>query len=311
MNDAIKILICGLGGVGGYLGSKLAYYSTLGHKEIATYFLARGENLERIEKNGILLKAKDYEIQSYPKLATDDVSQLPKMDYIFICTKSYDLDQLLMQIKPVIKDSTILIPFLNGLEVHDILEKQVKHGVMKGCAYIVSYVESPGVIVETGRIARFIWGQKAVTFEMLRLQNILVDAGIDSILSTEIDSSVWEKFSFISPVATLTSYLDITYGMIAENKIYQELLNDLFKEFRRVAYACGVSLPEALFERHLLSIQKFAKDTTTSMQRDFAGKRKTELEALTGYIIKKAEEHHVEIPYYSGMYAYLRSKADR
>ncbi|MGL5731986.1 MAG: ketopantoate reductase family protein [Bacteroidales bacterium] len=311
MNDAIKILICGLGGVGGYLGSKLAYYSTLGHKEIATYFLARGENLERIEKNGILLKAKDYEIQSYPKLATDDVSQLPKMDYIFICTKSYDLDQLLMQIKPVIKDSTILIPFLNGLEVHDILEKQVKHGVMKGCAYIVSYVESPGVIVETGRIARFIWGQKAVTFEMLRLQNILVEAGIDSILSTEIDFSVWEKFSFISPVATLTSYLDITYGMIAENKIYQELLNDLFKEFRRVAYACGVSLPEALFERHLLSIQKFAKDTTTSMQRDFAGKRKTELEALTGYIIKKAEEHHVEIPYYSGMYAYLRSKADR
>lgn len=311
MNDTIKILICGLGGVGGYLGSKLSYYSSLGHKEISVYFLARGKNLQAIEENGILLKAKDYEIQSFPKLVTNDIKKMPKMDYVFLCTKSYDLENLLSEITPLLQDSTIVIPFLNGVEVHDILSKRIKSGIMKGCAYIVSYVQSPGVIVETGRIARFIWGQKAVTYEMLRLQNILVDAGIDSVLSTETDYAVWEKFSFISPVATLTSYLDITYGMIADNAIYQDLLKDLFKEFRKVAYACGVSLPEVLFEKHLLSISKFDADTTTSMQRDFAEKRSTELEALTGYIVEKAKEHQIEIPYYSGMYAYLKSKSGK
>ena len=96
-----KIAISGIGAVGGYYGGLLAarYKDS---KEIDIYFISRGENLEEIRENGIEVKNTFLTIKAKPTLATDNPAEIGPVDYLFCCTKSYDLEDNIAQLAPVI-----------------------------------------------------------------------------------------------------------------------------------------------------------------------------------------------------------------
>ena len=85
-----KILIVGIGGVGGYYGGLLARkYEN--HPEIEISFVARGAHLEAIQQNGLKVIAENETFVARPAIATNNVSETGIADYIILATKSYDL----------------------------------------------------------------------------------------------------------------------------------------------------------------------------------------------------------------------------
>ena len=89
--------IYGIGGVGGYFGGLLAKQFSESN-EIEIYFLARGENLKQIQKNGLKVIKGDTQFIVKPKLATDNANEIGIADYIILCTKSYDLEKTIEQL---------------------------------------------------------------------------------------------------------------------------------------------------------------------------------------------------------------------
>ena len=83
----IKILIVGLGGVGGYYGGLLARYS-MQHPDVEIYFLARGKHLEAIKQKGLTIISETETFVVQPKIASDNAVEIGKMDYIILTTKS-------------------------------------------------------------------------------------------------------------------------------------------------------------------------------------------------------------------------------
>ncbi len=72
MTQKVKILVVGIGGVGGYFGGLLAKrYQNC--NEVEVIFLARGEHLEQIQANGLKVFTGSAGFIGYPALATDDV----------------------------------------------------------------------------------------------------------------------------------------------------------------------------------------------------------------------------------------------
>ncbi|WP_306291258.1 ketopantoate reductase family protein, partial [Parabacteroides distasonis] len=81
------------------------------------FFIARGENLKAIRENGLQMQLGIRTIHTAPALATDNPAEIGPVDYLFCCTKSYDLEENIQQLKPVIGPETVIIPLLNGLDI--------------------------------------------------------------------------------------------------------------------------------------------------------------------------------------------------
>lgn len=304
-----KIVISGIGGVGGYYGGLLAgHFENSPEAEI--YFIARGAHLEAIRERGLTIEEEQGSFTVFPKLATNDASQIGKADLLILCTKSYDLAENLKQLAPCIGPDTILLPLLNGVDSQDIIHSIYPHNpVWKGCVYVISRLASPGVIKKTGEIESFFFGSTGDAADKLGIYDKLFkEAEIDARLSKDIDRTVWTKFTFISTVATMTSYLDKCLGAILENSDERREMEKLLDEFISIAKGKKINLPEDIKDRTIKRMESLPYVMTSSMHSDFQAEKNTELESLTGYMVRMGEELKIPIPIYEKAYHALLLK---
>lgn len=304
-----KIAIVGTGGVGGFIGGLLARHY-MESDEVEIYFISRGAALKSIEEKGIEIDSDEGHFFARPKVVTDDCSKIGVMDYVLFCTKAYDVEGGIRQILQCIGPGTAVIPFLNGVDSREIISRMLPaNQVWYGCVYVVAYIVSPGHIKECTNGYRYMFGYPQGDVSKLNLlSGIFEKAGIRARNMEDIEIRVWDKFAFISPVATITSYTDKTYGEVLGNKVYRDYLIELLEEFKSVAAAKSKTLSKDITEAVIRQMERIPADTTTSMQRDFRAGRNTELESLTGYIVKEARRFDIEVPAYEMMYEELSKR---
>lgn len=308
MTNKTKIVIAGIGGVGGYFGGLLAK-PYAGNDNIEIYFIARGKHLEKIENNGLKVIKGDIEFSAKPHLATNDVAQLGPADYIIISTKNYDLAEMLNQLSPCVTTNTVIIPLLNGVEAVEKIRTQFPNNLVPaGCAYIVSAIKEPGVVENMGNRQEIYFGLDNDSDERLSvLLDLFKSAGIEAILSDEISKLIWEKFIFLSCIATATSYYDKTIGELLQD--HKNVLLDLLKEVTNIAKAKNITVDENISEKAMAHYVALPSSATSSMHRDFqAGSKQTELHSITGYVVKQAEKLNIKIPTFEKAYIALQGK---
>lgn len=303
-----KILIAGLGGVGGYYGGLLArkYNNDV---NIEINFLARGEHLRQIQQNGLKVITETDEFISIPSHATDNCSSLGHQDFILLSTKSYDLEQTIEQLKPCIKPETVILPLLNGADISQRIRKLLPEiEVWEGCVYIVGRLKSPGIVQSSGGVHDFFFGYNTSNREKLEtVYNWLKSAGIKVTLSEDIRMIIWRKFIFISTTATLTSYYNVGFRDLLTDKERKETTIKYMKEVAALAIKEGVQFKNDIVETTLQHIERLPFDTTSSMHSDFLAKRNTELETLTGIVIKLGKQYNVSTPTCESIYNQLKN----
>lgn len=312
MNKKVKIIVAGIGGVGGYFGGLLAnWYANNEHIEI--YFISRGENLEAIRENGITIIEKDCYTIANPTLVTDDPSKCGIADYLILCTKTYDLAALLDQLRPAINENTLILPLLNGIDNVEKIQAQLPGiSVLEACVYVVSRLQSPGIIENTGNLQKIFFGSSRINDNRpQQLESILQQAGIDAHYTSAIRKLTWEKFLFISPVATATSYFNNSIGQLAEDPDKMAFVKQLLAETKSIALAMGIEMDTDISEKIINRILSLPYENTSSMHSDYKkGKKETELESLTGYVIRKAAELNLQVPGFEKAYAHLSSRVN-
>jgi 2-dehydropantoate 2-reductase len=305
MSGKIKIVVAGIGGVGGYFGGLLAKRYENG-AAIEICFLARGEHLNKIRKNGLKVIHGQNEFVAKPALAVDNADEIGIADFILVCTKSYDLDATIEQLRPCINENTILIPLLNGVESVKRIKKILPETtVLEGCVYIVSSVKEAGVIDNSGINQKLFFGPGTINTDRLQwLEKIMLDAGIEATLSDSISTIVWEKFIFIASIATATSYFNCSIGKLLEEN--EGTLAQLIEEVKLIAVAKGISFNPEITANIVNYNKLLPYNSTSSMHRDYQNlKQKTEVETLTGYLVRAGKEYGVETPTFDKAYSYL------
>ena len=301
-----KIAIVGTGGVGGFLGGLLARRYR-DDPEVDIYFISRGQALENIRSRGLIVESQQGNFTARPKAATDSAAEIGEMDYILLCTKAYDIEGAVGQIRPAIGPRTVILPFLNGVDSAEKIKRMLPgHAVWDGCVYVVAFIVEPGRIAEHTNGYRYLFGSAQGPDERLEeLERIFTGAEVRARLVPDIPRRVWDKFAFISTVATATSYTDEPYGGVLGNPDYRAQFTALLDEFQAVAKAKGIVLSDGIAAQVVDQMERIPTDTTTSMQRDFRAHRSTELESLTGYIVREGKRLDVPTPTYDRMYAGL------
>ncbi len=304
----INIGIIGIGGVGGYLAAKLAVHFEES-ESVSIHLFARGEAARVMKRDGIkLVSTKEgREDVGRPRAVYSSGENAPVMDYLFVCVKSYSVGSIIDDILRSTNENSVIIPFLNGVDGREeLICKLPNRMVLDACVYIISKILSPGVIEisETSDRTKYFFGGYAVEEKKraMELEQILKPAIDNLIYRDNIDQIVWGKFVRISTASTLQSYRNATNGDIKSNSEIRKELEGLIAEFMSVAEGLGHILPEDTLERNLGHVNAIGDSMTTSMQRDFQEHKSTELETITGYIVRAGEQLGIPTPLYKMMY---------
>jgi len=294
-----RIGILGMGGVGGYFGGLLAkaYFES---DTIEILFIARGETQKIIAKNGLKITTEEKESIVFPTVVSIDPAIIGKLDFLICATKTYDIEDSLLAIKKCITKNTVILPLYNGVDAPERISALFpENEVLQGCVYIVSMIVSPGVIRKVGPFEKLFFGSTTAPLAVLnKLQTIFENAKMESYLVENIEETVWEKFIFISSLASATSYLNQNIGEILESQSSWSVYVALLNEITMIAAVKGLSLPPDIVMQTILKLEKTPHDATSSMHRDLMGGREIELASLTKFVVNEGAKYEIETPTY-------------
>lgn len=294
-----RIGILGMGGVGGYFGGLLAKaYSK--SNDIEIIFIARGETQKVIAESGLKITSDEGKMTVFPDLVSDNPEIIGKLDYLICATKAYDIEESLLSIKKTITKNTIILPLYNGVDAPERISTLFpENEVLQGCVYIVSMIDSPGVIKKVGPYETIFFGSTTASIsKMNALQTIFKNASIESYLVDTIEETVWEKFIYISALASATSYLNQNIGELLNTASSRKFYVSLLNEISMIAAVKGLNLPNDIVFQTILKLEKTPQDATSSMHRDLMAGRKIELSSLTEFVVNEGLKYEIDTPTY-------------
>ncbi len=304
-----NITISGLGGVGGYYGAMLVEAARREGLGRTISFVARGAHCEAIRQRGLHVHTPERDFTVTPDFIAEDAHSLPPASLLILATKSYDLEANIQQLRPIIQPDTIILPLLNGADITAQVQTLLpEQRVWDGCVYISGRKPSAGEILLEAERERFIYGSRLPerSSEELELYALLSSVGVNVHNPDDIETQIRKKFLMISATATGTSYFNQTIGEALET--HREEMRGLIEELCTLFSALGDDLGTDAVERTLERQTFMIPSTTSSMHVDFMAGRPTELETLTGYVVREARRIGLRLPLYERMYTALASQ---
>jgi 2-dehydropantoate 2-reductase len=303
----MRIAVYGAGGVGGYFGGRLAQAGADVH------LIARGAHLEALRTHGLRVRSVkgDFTVR-VP--ATDEPADIGPCDYVLFCVKAFDTEPAATQLKPLLGDATAVVSLQNGVDNEEKLARAIGQAhVVGGAAFIFAGITEPGVIVHTGGPTSITFGELdgQVTERAQRLLDCCRQGGFGAELSERIKTVLWAKLAFICAQAGMTAAVRLPIGEIRTVDAAWAAFGRLVAEVAAVAKADGTPLSPAAQQRALDLAQAVEPGSFSSLHGDLVAGRRMELEALHGFVVRRAAEHGVAVPITEAIYAILKPWAVR
>jgi 2-dehydropantoate 2-reductase len=119
--------------------------------------------------------------------------------------------------------------------------------------------------------------------------------------TNEIAKDLWAKMLYNCALNPLGAILDVPYGVLAENQTTRTIMNGIVNEAFNVMTAAGYKTHWPTSEDFLeVFYNKLVPDTAehkSSTLQDIMAKKRTEIDALNGAVIKLAEKYNINVPY--------------
>jgi 2-dehydropantoate 2-reductase len=303
----VKIAVMGRGGVGGYLGARLAVRG----QEVV--FIARGEHLRAIRERGLVVHSHYEEFHVNPARATDNPGDVGPVGLVLFCVKTWDTEAAARAVRPMVGPGTAVLSFQNGVDNEEKLAAILgPEHVMGGVAYLMSTVAAPGVIQQSGALTRLVFGEPDGRASP-RAQAFLAacqTAGIEAELTAEIQGALWTKFVFLCALGGVTSLVRAPLGPILRDPEARKLFIACMEEVSAVGRARGVRLAADIVQRQLALAEELPPGFTSSMHKDLERGGRLELDSLAGAVVRLGRELEMDTPVNRFIHAALKLHAE-
>jgi 2-dehydropantoate 2-reductase len=294
----VKIVVIGVGGVGGYFGGKLSKAG------LNVTFIARGNTLKAISKNGLQIKSINGDFKVYPSV-TNKIDRIKNSDLVILGVKSWQLMDIAKHIKPHLNANTMVLPLQNGADNADkLLTILNSENVIAGLCRIVSKIEAPGIINHFAYEPEIIFGEvnNKRTERIIKLKGVFDTALFKNSISSNIQLDIWRKFLFITTISGIGALTRSVLGDIRENEFLRQKMMDTAGEILKIANKKGVALSNTDIDKTFYIIDNLDFDTTSSLQRYIMENKPSELINFNGYIVKQGIDLKIDTPANSFIY---------
>ena len=289
---SMKIAVIGTGGVGGYFGGKIA------HAGYDVTFVARGEHLKAIQKNGLTIKSVSGNFSVNPAKVTDNLGELKDANFIILGVKAWQVTEIARALRNVIHGKAAILTLQNGVLAAEELSAELgKHHVVNGVCRIFCKIESPGIISHMGIEPSILFGEtnNEKSERILLLKEIFDKSGVKSRVVDDIEAELWKKFIYIC-VSGLLAVTRSTFGEIRELKETRALMFELFEEIYALSQKMGIHIEHEVVAKTVAFIDTFSHDATASLTRDVWEGKPSEIEYQNGTVVRLGEKHGVHTP---------------
>ncbi len=299
----MKFAIFGTGGVGGYFGGRLAQAG-----EDVT-FIARGNYLSVIQQTGLSVDSIRGDFVVHPAKATDSTESVGAVDVVILAIKGWQLDEAILQMKPLIGNSTVIVPLLNGIEHMEALVSAFgSEHVLGGVCRISAFIADAGHIKHVGIDPFIAFGElnKEMSERVSKLYEVFKNiSGVTVEASGNIELAMWEKYLLIAAFSGVGAVTRSPVGMFRSIPETRAMFRHALEEVVLVANSRGVGLTEKSVQAVMDRIDQTQPDTMASMQKDVLAGRPSELESQTGALVRMARAATVSVPTHEFIYASL------
>ena len=304
---AMRIAVFGAGGIGGYFGERLAAAGA------DVNLIARGRHLEAIRQAGLRVRTPEGETtRRIP--ATDDPAGIGPVDVVLFCVKSYDTDQAVAALPPLLHDRTAVVSLQNGVDNEERIAAAVGWAhVVGGAAYIFAAIEAPGLVSASGPRSLVFgeWDGGPPSERLSVLAELFHAAGVDARISEDVRVAIWEKYVLLVAFSGLSAATRLPLGEIRDSPEAWALLRGLANEACQVGRATGVPLGDDVVDRAIDILGRQEGSAFASLCHDLVSGHPMELEALQGTLLRLGREHGVETPIGRAIHGVLEPWARR
>ena len=278
----MKIGIIGGGAMGLLFG---AYY---GQNHEVTVFTKRKQQAQAIEIQGIRLVCEDNDFTSSVK-SQSGIYDLDDKNLVIVAVKQYDIEDLLPILHAIPKKTMLCfvqngmghLKWLDALPQTNIFLGTVEHGATRLDDRTVSHngIGTTNIATFRGERAMETFPEAGHPFFPLRIRN-------------DYREMLHAKLMANALINPLTALFKVKNGKLVSNHYYYQIFQQLYKEI-------SMLFPLQSKTDMLTEIEKICqktKDNTSSMLKDIEEGRKTEVDAILGYILEEARQKASNCP---------------
>ncbi|MDH5718267.1 MAG: ketopantoate reductase family protein [Spirochaetia bacterium] len=295
-----KIGIIGTGAVGGYFGGKICHYMK-SNKAIKVFFIARGDHLKEIQRNGLHLSTQtDGDFVCRSAVATDNINELPELDLAIVCVKSYDLKDIMISVDKKLHSNSIVLPLLNGIDIYERINEILKNRIIiPACVYVGTHIDSPGKIIQKGGACKILFGNhpdnKIISLD--NMINLFNQSMIKFENTNNIYNEIWKKYIFIAAFGLVTAAYEKTLGEVLKSNELSSMIHSVMNEIYELSKKKNINLPSDIINFSFNKANDFPFGAKTSFQRDFEiQNKKDERDLFSSSIIKLGKEFNIQTP---------------
>lgn len=257
----------------------------------------RKEQVETICSVGLTLEEKG-KSQIISMKATPDVTSVGKADLVIFFVKTYDTERAVSDSLVLEKEDTVFLTLQNGLGNEEVICKKIdRKKVMLGVTGQGATLLRPGHVRHAG------WGKTFVgepnhriTDRATRIAQMFCRAGIETEASPNIHDQVWGKLVVNAGINALTALTGFKNGQLLDYPEAARLMERLVFEAAQVARRKGVHLEEDPIEK-VRKAAEATRENRSSMGQDFDHRRRTEIEAINGAVVREAQPLGIPVPF--------------
>ena len=301
----MKIAVMGAGGMGGWLGARLASSNT------EVYFIARGKHLQALQENGLKVSGAD-SIYLPQVNATENPDDIGQVDAVLFCVKLYDTNTAANMLAPLLGPETFVVTVQNGVESASKISQIIGNDrTLSGAAYFPANITAPGEINFVGRVEgkpHVALGEpgggsseRANAFAKLCRA---ADIDVDVVENTE--AMIWEKFCLVAATSAATAVTRQTFGEVRSDPDMRWLLVQAIAETAQIARKLGVDIDNDIEARTLDFIDNNPAEAKASQLTDLEHGRRLELEGLSGTLVRLGRQTGISTPVHATVYAALK-----
>ena len=302
-----RIAIFGAGAVGCYHGVKFAQAGA------PVVLIGRPAHVDAIRARGVLFESAGTS-RRIPVDATTDAGVVAEADLVLLCVKTRDTAEAAATLASRMRPDARLVSLQNGVENVELIRAAGPLDPLAAVVYVAVSMPGPGHLRHAGRgdlvLGEFGPPPRGRPREASRAQVVAAlfeRAGVPCPVSEDIRVELWQKLVINCAMNPVSALGGSRYGRMIDDPATRALLKDIVEECVAVARAEGIGLPSAAaLHEAVLTLGEAMREASSSTAQDLAAGRPTEIDALNGYVARRAAAQGVQAPVNRAMHTLVK-----
>ncbi|MFS1901782.1 2-dehydropantoate 2-reductase [Vibrio lentus] len=249
--------------------------------------------------------------QASLSFSNNNIEKLSASDLVIVTVKAWQVEEATTPLLQHLDPDTILMFMHNGMGAVDQIATQIDaHPVVLATTTQAAFKPNRNNVSHTGigqtQLGTFNLKGQQCTFLVDVLEHALPAVSWDP----EIKTALWTKLAINCAINPLTGLEQIKNGELADKR-FSEVLSSIIRELTQVMLAEDITCSFDELETSVSKVIQATAKNNSSMKQDMFYQRKTEIDFITGHLIKTALKHQIEVPVNQKLFAQVKEQENR